>query len=147
MSEYFLILEAVLMSQYLSPIDTINPPRIDGSTVVVIKMDCPDFTNDFKAASNSCCKGPSSAFAVVTWHLTSPRWADINVAKELAMPSNLLSLPFSANNPRKLPVNFEALVLPIAELSSSFFLTPLVRGTDEVIGDLSLLLQQRIDVL
>lgn len=69
-SEYFLILLATDMSTYLSPIDTTNPPIIAGSTLVVSKIDWPDFKKDFKTPWSLVFCSLSSSLAVITSQTT-----------------------------------------------------------------------------
>lgn len=53
-SVYFLILLATDISTYLSPMLTIKPPIMDGSTLVVREIDSFDLTNDFKTPCSFC---------------------------------------------------------------------------------------------
>ena len=129
MSEYILTLLAMLISTYLSPIDTSIPPMIDGLTLVVSKMVCPGAKKDFNADSNLDFMSPSRGFAVVTSHTTSPLLAAIISLKALITWFTLLSRPFSAINSRRLVVaTFRFTLLPIA-LNASAFVRRLIEGS------------------
>lgn len=63
---YFLILLAMLMSTYLSPMETIIPPMMVGSTLDVSNTDSFFCTNVFSTVSSCFFWAASNSFAVIT---------------------------------------------------------------------------------
>ncbi|CAL4060485.1 unnamed protein product, partial [Meganyctiphanes norvegica] len=122
---YLLIFVFSDISAYLSPITTIIPPMMEGSTLVDSWIVSPSFRKDLSAPSTSTCISASIGLAVVTSHTTSPRTAAIIVPKAATTPPVFASLPFSANKPKRLTVNslapFFSRTESIASFLSSFF--------------------------
>merc|ERR1719154_332707 len=125
---YLVILDAMLMSTYLSPMLTSMPPRMAGSTLVVSFRVSPFLMKAFSVVCTSFREAASRGFAVVTSHATSPRSAAMMVAKLSTTAPIFWRRPFSAMALKKLTVRGLALVFSSPKLMASFLSAFVWRG-------------------